>query len=138
MNAYVMPGVKDLGDLPPKRDFVPQKIITTVSEYLDVPYEIITRKGRKRETVYARKLCVYLIIRYSEYTLDEVGSFFNDALLDHTSVRHSRDYIYTQITGKYKNQEIINDLKYITHKLENDETVRKRMTRKTKKLISNN
>ena len=131
-SPYIIAGLKDVGDLPKKRvqkpvvfrRIIPDEIFANVSKYLDIPIDKIKKKSRKRELVYARKLCVYLIRQNTTLSLNEVGSLFIGTLTDHTSVLHCQKFIMKQISGNYINYEIVYDLQVITDMIKGVETVK--------------
>ncbi len=128
-SPYIIAGLKDMGDLPKKRKkrfikIIPELVFTTVSKYLDIPVEQIKNKSRKNDIVYARKLCVFLIRKYTTLSLKDIGEYFIGTLTDHTSVLHCQRFIQNQISGKFVNQEIFHDLQIISSILKNNETVR--------------
>ena len=134
-SPYIIAGLKDMGDLPKRgkitqpykhkfKKIVPAEIFENVSKYFDIPIEKIKSKTRRLEIVYARKLCVYLIRKYTKLSLKDVTEIFPETLTHHTSVIHSQKYIANQISGKFINQEIYHDLETIIAMLKGMETIK--------------
>jgi chromosomal replication initiation ATPase DnaA len=132
LNAYSIPGLKDMGDLPPKKRktlkdevvyITCNDIFNAVSEYSHIPITDIKRKTRKTEIVYARKLSVYLMRIFTELTLKGIGNYF-ETLNDHTSVRHAYRFILKQITGKFPNHDIQHDLDVLILMIKGNQTIK--------------
>lgn len=135
LSPYSIPGLKPDDSLPPKRNkfneneilffkLLPEDIITASSRYFNIPIEDIKSRTRKVNIVYARKICVYLMRRYTNLSLILVGSYFSDALTDHTSVRHSQNFIHARITGRFKNLEILHDVEKVVEIAKGIDTIK--------------
>ena len=91
------------------------KIIKYVSEYLNVPVDLILGYSRQREVVFARQISIYLAKELSAATFQSLGYLFSN--------RH-----YTAITYNYKrirkemknNPAIFNLIREIQNQLTDD------------------
>lgn len=72
----------------------------TVSNHFCLSKEFLESKSRKREFVYARQACMYLICKYTTLTLQRVGFLFNNK--DHATVLHGKRTIENLIDSSKK------------------------------------
>lgn len=79
LTYYVIPGLKI-------RKVRFQRIIMDVAEQFDISTRLMIGKGRQRKLVLARNMCMYIMKKYFNMTLKEVGKAFNR---DHTTVIHA-------------------------------------------------
>ena len=79
MSPYIIPGIRR-ADL----DFA--SIMKTVAQYFNLQEEILLKKKRKKELVFARQLICYFARKYTRMTLKGIAKNFS---FDHTSVIHS-------------------------------------------------
>ena len=66
--------------------FDTKDIMTTVCQHLNVTERIITARTRQREAVRARNIVMYLIKKYTDSSLAQIGAFVHR---DHATVAHS-------------------------------------------------
>ena len=66
--------------------FDAKDIIATVCHYLNVPDKVITARTRQREAVRARNIVMYLIKKYTDSSLAQIGACVHR---DHATVAHS-------------------------------------------------
>jgi hypothetical protein len=78
-----------------KEDRLMKYIITVTGMYLNIDDLFVVTKNRKREYVYARQMAMYLILKYSNATLERVGEVFNGK--NHATVLHARKQIMNLI-----------------------------------------
>jgi len=69
------------------RELTIENIQTMVCEYLNVPYDKLLEKTRKREIVQARQITMYLAKMFTKNSLKTIGDHFGGR--DHTTVIHS-------------------------------------------------
>lgn len=67
------------------------KIIDTVCNYFGMTFIELSGKKRTKEIVYARQICIYLILRQTNLTLVGVGRLIGNR--DHTTIIHSNTKI---------------------------------------------
>jgi hypothetical protein len=60
-------------------------ILIVTQNYFNIPENFCTKKTRKAEVVFARQVSAYLIRKYTQITLKEIGTVFNQ---DHSSILH--------------------------------------------------
>jgi chromosomal replication initiator protein len=108
MNPYIIPGLSIYPAQAPPRISQTNKIKTIICNYLHVEEEKLQHKTRKREIVYARQLSMFFILKYTNYTLAEVGEMFGGR--DYTTVIHSRDTIKDRLDVE---EEVQNDVKLL-------------------------
>lgn len=70
-----------------KKEISIQLIQSKVSEFYNVPVDLITGKTRKHEVVLARQVSMYLSKQLTNASLKMIGSYFGNR--DHTTVIHS-------------------------------------------------
>lgn len=88
ISAYVIPGLRRSYKFP-VTVYNPDKseiIMQTVLDYSGVTLKEIMAKNRHRNIVVARHLIMFLMRRYTNVTLKEIGKRFKK---DHTSVVHA-------------------------------------------------
>ncbi len=112
ISAYIIPGLKQ--QYMPKRDVdvKPIDYVNATCKYFGFELEHISKKGRIRKHVYARQVAIYLLAMNTALTLNEMKLFFHDAINDHTTVIHAREFIRGQLS--INNERVKNDLKQIT------------------------
>lgn len=81
-----LPGLLAETKLPPVRRQHPDYIEAYVTANLNVPINKIKGKTRTREIAFCRQVVMFLIRRYTQLSLKDVGSRYNR---DHTTVMHS-------------------------------------------------
>jgi chromosomal replication initiator protein len=69
------------------RELTIETIQVMVCEYLNVPYDMLLEKTRKREIVQARQVTMYLAKMFTKSSLKSIGDHFGGR--DHTTVIHS-------------------------------------------------
>ncbi len=79
-------------------------IIRVVSEYLNIPIDILIGYSRQREITFARQIAIYLAKELSGESLRVIGYHFNDR--HYTGILHS----YKRITRDMKNNPAIYNL----------------------------
>ena len=68
------------------QSYNPKDIIATVCQQLNVVEKVITARTRQREAVRARNIVMYLIKKYTESSLAQIGAYVHR---DHATVAHS-------------------------------------------------
>ena len=63
-----------------------KKVLDVVSTYFRISQDALLSNSRKREIVYARQLCFYVLRNKYNLTFSKIGSIFNGK--DHTTVMH--------------------------------------------------
>jgi chromosomal replication initiator protein len=86
LSYIAMPGVR-VRDCPVNVS----RIIEVVTRHTGIHHDIMKKKTRKREVVYARQLCIWLIAHYRLLTLEATGKLFGGR--DHTTCIHSKQKI---------------------------------------------
>lgn len=74
----------------------PKRIIEICAAYLNISYEAMYSKCRKREIVYARHLTIAMLVKFTTLALRDIGRLFNGR--DHTTVIHARQSVQKWIT----------------------------------------
>ncbi|MCI2050195.1 MAG: chromosomal replication initiator protein DnaA [Lachnospiraceae bacterium] len=69
----------------------PQMIIDTVCEHYNVSKDDISGKKRSSEIVVPRQVCMYILRKYEDLSLEQVGQLLGNR--DHTTVMHGFDKI---------------------------------------------
>lgn len=110
MHYFAIPGLKRRPKLRRERTYLHVKnaedIINMVAERKGLcPKEMIT-KTRKREIVYARQLCAYLLTKFTILSLSVIGKRLGGR--DHTTVIHCRQLI----------MDLIDSDPLVTHEVE--------------------
>jgi chromosomal replication initiator protein len=77
------------------------KIIKSVSEYLNIPVDILLGYSRQREVSFARQIAIYLAKELSGESLRVIGYHFNDR--HYTAILHN----YKRISNEMKNNPSI-------------------------------
>ncbi|MBQ9143757.1 MAG: chromosomal replication initiator protein DnaA [Paludibacteraceae bacterium] len=72
------------------RTYVPSDIITAVCQHLNIPEKAISARTRQRDAVRARSIVMYLIKKYTESSLAEIGAYVHR---DHATVAYSLNAI---------------------------------------------
>jgi chromosomal replication initiation ATPase DnaA len=116
VNAWAMPGIKSELRVHVKH-LEARELIDITCSYFDYPYEILRKKSRKKEHVYARDWCMYLLTEYTILSLKQIGDYFNR---DHSSVIHARDKVKCNLLdNKYTmHEKYLRDYGKILVKLE--------------------
>lgn len=78
-----------LVELHPKT-YAAKDIVSTVCERLNVPEKVITARTRQREAVRARNIVMYLIKKYTDSSLSQIGAVVHR---DHATVAYSLNAI---------------------------------------------
>ena len=68
------------------QSYNPNDIIATVCQHLNVAEKVITARTRQREAVRARNIVMYLIKKYTDSSLAQIGACVHR---DHATVAHS-------------------------------------------------
>lgn len=72
-------------------------IIREVMEYYGQEFDIVKRKGRKREHVLSRQIIMYFLDIYTDMTLRSIGKLFEGKTpeegQDHSTVLHALDSV---------------------------------------------
>jgi chromosomal replication initiator protein len=68
------------------KTFNPKDIVDTVCQQMNVSERIVTARNRQREAVRARNIIIYLIKKYTDSSLAEIGK---EVHRDHATVAHS-------------------------------------------------
>jgi chromosomal replication initiator protein len=76
------------------RTYLPADIMSAVSSTMNVSERIITARTRQREAVKARNMVIYLIKKYTDSSLSEVGKYVHR---DHATVAHSLEIMESQM-----------------------------------------
>jgi chromosomal replication initiator protein len=92
-----------------KNKITPKTIIRIVSEFYDVKEEDLINKSRKREIVFPRQICMYLIRGELKNSYPFIGEKFGGR--DHTTVMHACDKISKGIESSEVLSEEINLIK---------------------------
>jgi chromosomal replication initiator protein len=79
--------VKGIATEQPTKEMTVKAVLNAVSEYYDIPLQLITGKTRKQEVVVARQTAMYIIKQNTQLSLKSIGSHFGGR--DHTTVIHS-------------------------------------------------
>lgn len=90
MNYWIMPGVKFRPSYKPKT-IETDKVIRIVEREFQVPFRLMEEKTRKREIVEARHICMYLLIKFTNLTMLEIGKLFGGR--DHSTVINARQCV---------------------------------------------
>ena len=83
------------------------KILNTVSNFYDIPTELIKSKTRKEQVVHARQVYMYLSKKYTKHSLSQISMVCNR---DHSTVIHAIKVIKDQI---YIDKEIMAEIEEI-------------------------
>lgn len=108
LKRNLMTGIRPKQDPPdsPLRDM--ENIIAIVLNKKNLTEESLITKSRRRELVYARQLCMYLVHKYSRVTLRTIGERLGGR--DHTTVIHSKqtvmDLMYTDPVIKQEVEDL--------------------------------
>ncbi len=77
------------------RSYLPADIVEAVCQVMHVPPQIITAKTRQRDAVKARNLVIYLIKKFTDSSLAEIGKHVHR---DHATVAHSLNMMENQMS----------------------------------------
>jgi chromosomal replication initiator protein len=69
-------------------------IISTVCKQMNVPEKLVTARTRQREAVRVRNMIIYLIKKYTDSSLAQIGAYVHR---DHATVAHSLSLMDEQI-----------------------------------------
>jgi chromosomal replication initiator protein len=86
-----------------------EDILKTVSEYLNMPNDLITGYSRQREVSFARQVAIYLAKELSGESLQVIGYHFNDR--HYTSILHNYKKIKSEMNSNPAIQNLISELK---------------------------
>jgi len=100
ISPYVYPLIK-IKSYKPNNDEVFNKVIEVVCNYFQIKSGDIIRPTRKREICDARHLAIYITLKNSTFTLNDLSQRFGGR--DHTTMIHSRDKIQGQLNSKNDN-----------------------------------
>ena len=76
------------------RTYLPADIMSAVCSTMNVSERIVTARTRQREAVKARNMVIYLIKKYTDSSLSEVGKYVHR---DHATVAHSLEIMEAQM-----------------------------------------
>ena len=76
------------------RTYLPADIMSAVCSTMNVSERIVTARTRQREAVKARNMVIYLIKKYTDSSLSEVGKYVHR---DHATVAHSLEIMESQM-----------------------------------------
>lgn len=88
-SAYAIPGMR--------RNIEMQDIMQAVKAYFNIDTIDILKRSRKRDVVYHRHICIYLLITKANMKLPALAAMF---MQDHTSIMYARDVVKTQLSIK--------------------------------------
>ena len=77
------------------KSYNPNEIIRTTCQYLNIPDKVIAAKTRTRDAVRARNIVMYLIKKYTDSSLAQIGSCVHR---DHATVAYSLTSIEEQLS----------------------------------------
>lgn len=97
-----------------KSKITPKNIIKVVSEFYDVKEEALINQSRKREIVYPRQICMYLIREELKNSFPFIGERFGGR--DHTTVIHACSKISKELQT---NDSLIEEINLIKSRLYN-------------------
>lgn len=86
ISAYSYPGLKYM-PTESEKSFMPNEIVAKVCRYFKVEREQIESKTRRREIVYVRQVCMYMLKSMTNLSLVSIGTMLGNR--DHTTVLHS-------------------------------------------------
>lgn len=92
------------------REFTIEHIQKLVCEQLNVPYDRLMLRTRKREIVQARQITMYLAKLYTKTSLKTIGEHFGG--FDHTTVIHSCSAVENLIESSTEFREQMDRLKH--------------------------
>ena len=104
-----------------------EQTISEIIEHFNLPEDFTTNITRKREYVYGRQIAMYLMTKYTRYSLAKIGEKFGGK--DHATVLHAKRTIIDLIsTSKNIKREvniiesrILNQVKIIVEKQSTDD-----------------
>ena len=76
------------------RTYLPADIVSAVCQTLNIPERVLTARTRQRDAVKARNMVMYLIKKYTDSSLAEVGKYVHR---DHATVAHSLSTMEAQM-----------------------------------------
>ena len=77
------------------KTYLPTDIITAVCQSMKLSEQVITARTRQREAVKARNIVMFLIKKFTDSSLAEIGKYVHR---DHATVAHSLSTIESQMT----------------------------------------
>jgi chromosomal replication initiator protein len=77
------------------KTYLPADIITAVCQSMKLSEQVITARTRQREAVKARNIVMFLIKKFTDSSLAEIGKYVHR---DHATVAHSLNTIESQMT----------------------------------------
>jgi chromosomal replication initiator protein len=77
------------------KSFNPNEIIRTACQYLNVPEKMISARTRQREAVRARNIVMYLIKKFTDSSLAQIGACVHR---DHATVAYALNSVEDQLT----------------------------------------
>lgn len=77
------------------KSYVPSDIVNAVCKHLNVPEKAITSRTRQRDAVRARSIVMYLIKKYTDSSLSEIGACVHR---DHATVAYTLNTIASHMT----------------------------------------
>jgi chromosomal replication initiator protein len=77
------------------KTYVPSDIVSAVCKHMNVPEKAITARTRQRDAVRARSIIMYLIKKYTDSSLSEIGACVHR---DHATVAYTLNTIASHMT----------------------------------------
>ena len=77
------------------RTYLPADIIAAVCQTMKVSEQVITARTRQRDAVKARNMVMYLIKKFTDSSLAEIGKYVHR---DHATVAHSLNMMESQMS----------------------------------------
>jgi chromosomal replication initiator protein len=77
------------------KTYVPSDIVSAVCKHMNVPEKAITARTRQRDAVRARSIVMYLIKKYTDSSLSEIGACVHR---DHATVAYTLNTIASHMT----------------------------------------
>jgi hypothetical protein len=91
----------------------PKRIIETCAAYLNIAYEAMYSKSRKRDIVYARHMTIALLAKFTKLSLKDIGKLFNGR--DHTTVIHAKRSVEKWVSVE---KETEHDFNYLSNAIQ--------------------
>lgn len=92
---FSIPGMKFTEEIIISKKIDHHSVFFHACEYFKIKEKDITIRSRKRKHLYPRQVCIYLLCKYSNYSLIQIAELFpsNSKIghIDHSSVINSRE-----------------------------------------------
>lgn len=85
-----------------------KKMFNVVSAYFKVDQEDLLSKSRKKEVVYARQICFYLMRTNYDITYQKIGDIFNGK--DHTTIMHGFQAVEAEMKGETETKKNVENI----------------------------